>query len=249
MSALPSVDIMGISVADVTYSSLHEFILGRVREGRKSSIMNVNVNAMNIAETDDQFRKTLLDSPLVFADGMGVVLASILQGKCLSGRITYADWMPAFARFSAEHGVTWYLLGSQPGTAQMAAENLTEQFPELGIVGCHHGYFDKDGAENDRVIEDINRVSPDVLFVCFGMPDQEKWIAKHQERIEATIFLPGGACLDYLSGNTGRCPKWMGDCGLEWLFRLGQEPGRLWRRYILGNPMFFLRWARYQLLQ
>jgi len=240
---------MGISVTDVTYSSLHEFILENIRAGRKSPILNVNVSAMNIAETDDDFRKILLNSPLVFADGMGIVLASILQGERLSGRITYADWMFEFARFSAEHSITWYLLGSERGTARLAADNLIKRFPDLEIVGCHHGYFERNGAENEMVIENINRCAPDVLFVCFGMPDQEKWIANHQGRIDATIFLPGGACLDYLSEKTRRCPQWMGDFGMEWLYRLGQEPGRLWRRYILGNPMFFLRWAKYQLLR
>ena len=246
---LRQIDILGVNVTDVTYSSLHEFILENVRAGRKSPVMNVNVNAMNIAAKDKDFRNILLDSPLVFADGMGIVLASILQGKRLSGRITFADWMFEFARFSAEHGITWYFLGAERGTARLAAENLTKRYPELKIVGCHHGYFEKEGAENDKVIEDVNRCKPDVLFVCFGMPKQEKWIANHYERIDATIFLPGGACLDYLSEKTRRCPQWMGDHGLEWLYRLGQEPRRLWRRYVLGNPMFFLRWARYQLLR
>lgn len=246
---LRQIDIMGINVTEVTYSSLHDFILKNIKAGCKTPILNVNVNAMNMVATDDDFRRILLSSPLVFADGMGIVLASILQGERLSGRITYADWMSEFARFSAEHGITWYLLGAERGTARLAADNLIKRFADLKIVGCHHGYFEKDGAENELVIEDINRCAPDVLFVCFGMPNQEKWIAKYQERIDATIFLPGGACLDYLSKKTRRCPQWMGDFGLEWLYRLGQEPGRLWRRYVLGNPMFFLRWARYQLLR
>ena len=246
---LRQIDMMGIDVTDVTYSSLHRYILECIRERRKSPILNVNVHAMNIAETDEDFRQILRDSPLVFADGMGVVLASALQGERLSGRITYADWMFEFGRFSAEHGISWYLLGAERGTARLAADNLKKRFPTLSIVGCHHGYFEKDGPENDLVIDGINRCSPDVLFVCFGMPNQEKWIARHVDRIDATVFLPGGACLDYLSEKTRRCPQWMGDFGLEWLYRLGQEPRRLWRRYILGNPMFFLRWARYRLLR
>ena len=244
---LQQIDIMGINVTDVTYSSLHDYILQRVKEGQKSPIMNVNAHAMNIAETDSDFREVLLDSPLVFADGMGIVLASIMQGERLSGRITYADWLLDFGQFSAEHGISWFLLGSERGTAEQAAVKLNQRFPDLKIVGCHHGYFDKKGIENEEVIEEINHCAPDVLLVCFGMPIQEKWIAENRERIDATIYLPGGACLDYLSGNTRRCPGWMGDIGLEWLYRLVQEPGRLWRRYVVGVPMFLLRWARYRL--
>jgi N-acetylglucosaminyldiphosphoundecaprenol N-acetyl-beta-D-mannosaminyltransferase len=243
------IDLMGITISDVTYSSLHEFILNKVKSKTQASILNVNVNAMNIAAGDSEFREILLESPLVFADGMGIVLASMLQGTRLSGRITYADWMWEFARFSEEQGISWFLLGSERGIAQQASDRLTAVYPKLNVVGSHHGYFKRCDAPNDRVITEINRCKPDVLFVCLGMPEQEKWIAQYRQRLNATIFLDGGACLDYVSNKTRRCPRWMGNLGLEWLYRLIQDPGRLWRRYVLGNPVFFCRLFKYYLFR
>ena len=245
---LEQVDVMGIKVANVTYRLLHSFILNRVRAKDKTSILNVNVNAMNIAAKDRDFREILLSSPLVFADGIGIVLASRLLGTRLAARITYADWMWEFARFSAKHGISWYLLGSDPGTAERASRALVGACHGLQIAGCHHGYFEKSGAPNDAVIADINRSRPDVLLICFGMPEQEKWLFKNRPQIDATVFLTGGACLEYISGRVRRCPRWMGDFGLEWLYRLIQEPKRLWRRYVLGNPLFFLRLLKYRLV-
>jgi N-acetylglucosaminyldiphosphoundecaprenol N-acetyl-beta-D-mannosaminyltransferase len=109
------------------------------------------------------------------------------------------------------------------------------------IVGWHHGYFDKEGPENDRIVEMVGRVKPNLLFVGFGMPLQEHWIRANFERLSANAILPAGSMIEYASGQKATAPHWMAENGFEWLFRLVQEPGRLWGRYILGNPLFMLR--------
>ncbi len=105
----------------------------------------------------------------------------------------------------------------------------------------HHGHFEKSGAENELVIQKINEFQPGILYIGFGMPLQERWILDNINQIEARVFLPLGACLDFYTGTVYRAPRWMTDHGLEWLTRLVTEPQRLWERYILGNPLFFYR--------
>lgn len=114
--------------------------------------------------------------------------------------------------------------------------------PRLALDG-HHGYFQKSGPENEAVIGTINRRRPDILYVGMGSPAQEAWIAANMDRLEARVFLPMGAGLDYYSGVRRRGSRWLTGNGAEWLCRLVQEPRRLWKRYLLGNPIFFARIA------
>jgi N-acetylglucosaminyldiphosphoundecaprenol N-acetyl-beta-D-mannosaminyltransferase len=127
--------------------------------------------------------------------------------------------------------------------ADKAAACLIERFPDLHIVGIHHGYFDKapGSPENEAVIQQINDVQPNILVIGFGMPLQEQWLMRNWERIEANVALTGGAVFDYVSGQLRRGPRWMTDHNMEWLARLIIEPRRLWRRYLIGNPLFLWR--------
>jgi N-acetylglucosaminyldiphosphoundecaprenol N-acetyl-beta-D-mannosaminyltransferase len=155
------------------------------------------------------------------------------------------------AELSEREQWTMYFLGAKPGIAENAALRLRNRYPNLRIVGTRHGYFDKTPAspENESVVQDINRVAPNILLVAFGMPLQEHWLMENWENINADIALTGGAALDYVSGRLRRAPRWMTDSGLEWLGRLLIEPSRLWKRYLLGNPAFLWkvilqRWGR-----
>jgi UDP-N-acetyl-D-mannosaminuronic acid transferase (WecB/TagA/CpsF family) len=125
------------------------------------------------------------------------------------------------------HSGQWSLRIRFPGTTNLA----------------YAGYFQKNGSENDAVIEDINAKAPDILYLGFGSPAQEKWIADNMCRVNARVFLPLGAGLDYYTGSKRRGPRWLTHHGAEWICRLILEPKRLWRRYLLGNPLFFLRIA------
>jgi N-acetylglucosaminyldiphosphoundecaprenol N-acetyl-beta-D-mannosaminyltransferase len=147
------------------------------------------------------------------------------------------------ARFAQGRDHSLFLLGARPGVADKAAANLRERFPGLRIVGTHHGYFDKapGSPENEAVIREINAASPNILIVGFGMPLQERWLMDNWDRIEVNVALTGGAVFDYVSGELPRAPRWMTDHGFEWLGRLIIEPGRLWKRYLVGNPIFILR--------
>jgi N-acetylglucosaminyldiphosphoundecaprenol N-acetyl-beta-D-mannosaminyltransferase len=124
---------------------------------------------------------------------------------------------------------------------RLAAGNAARRFPQLKIKGWHHGYFEKQGPENETVIRTIHDAAPDILLVGFGMPVQEDWIEMNRARLNVHAILPAGSLFDYMAGTKSIAPEWMANHGLEWLYRLMQEPGRLWKRYLIGNPLFFIR--------
>ncbi|NKQ35542.1 MAG: WecB/TagA/CpsF family glycosyltransferase [Chloroflexi bacterium] len=203
----------------------------------------MNIHGLNLAYTQAWMRDFLNNSDLVFCDGTGVRLGGKILGNYIPPRITYADWMWQLGAFAQENDISFFFLGGKPGIANKAAATLQKRFPDLQIIDVHHGYFDKSagGSENGHVLRRINNVKPNILVVGFGMPLQEKWLMENWEHIDANIALTGGAVFDYISGDLQRAPKWMTDNGFEWLGRLLIEPQRLWRRYVIGNPLFFWR--------
>jgi len=237
------VKILGVQVDSLTIQHLHNE-MGRIIQAQEHQlVLNVNVNCLNLAYRHGWLRDFLNSAALVFCDGSGVRLGLGMLGRRIPERITYADWTWQLAEFAEPRGFTLFFLGARPGIADQAAARLKERFPSLHIVGTHHGYFDKtpDSPENKAVIQQINAVKPNILILGFGMPMQERWLLENWERIEANIALTGGAVFDYVSGELHRAPRWMTDHGLEWLGRLIIEPRRLWRRYIVGNPLFLYR--------
>jgi N-acetylglucosaminyldiphosphoundecaprenol N-acetyl-beta-D-mannosaminyltransferase len=179
----------------------------------------------------------------VFCDGFGVKLAAGILGMGAIERFTPPDWFPRLAELCVREGFRLYLLGAQPGTAHQAAASLSQRHPGLNIVGTGHGYFDKrvGSPENQAVLENIRAAKPHILIVGFGMPAQERWISENWDDLTANVILPVGAAIDYLAGSIPRAPAWMTGHGLEWLGRLVIEPRRLWKRYLVGNPLFFWR--------
>lgn len=241
---LPStVVIFGVPITPITVESLHAYIDDCLRYKRHVLILNVNAHALNLAYSHPWFRAIYQRADLVFCDGVGVVLAARLLNSHLPGRITYADWMWQLADFASTHSFSLFFLGSRPGIAEKAAAQLLKRYPRLNIVGVHHGFFDKTkgNLENEDVIQRINEASPDILVVGFGMPLQELWLNENWERLNVRVALTGGAVFDYVSGELPRAPQWMNDHGLEWLGRFLIEPKRLWRRYLIGNPLFIWR--------
>ena len=238
-----SENILGTNVHSIPLGDLIEHILTLCKEKRKGTIAYVNVHAINLACYSPRFRKFLNTCEIVFCDGFGVKWAGWFLHKVILHRYTPPDWFPILAQRCAQQGLTMYFIGAKPGVAQKAADILTARAPGLAIIGVHDGYFDRSAqsTEQKALIEDINRLKPDILVVGLGMPIQEEWIEAHLPDLAVHIALPVGAFFDYAAGETIRAPRWMTDHGLEWLGRLVIEPGRLWKRYILGNPIFLWR--------
>lgn len=246
--------ILGVGVDLVGVEELNREILRLVRgargSGRREPVLNVNVHCLNLAYRDPELRRALEEAPLVFCDGAGVALGARLLGLPRPERITYADWMWSLAGFAAREGLSVYLLGSRPGVATEAAARLRSHHPALEVAGTAHGYFDKTPGrpENEAVLDAVVAADPDILVVGLGMPLQELWLSENRDRLGEGVSLAGGAAFDYVSGRLRRGPRLLTDNGFEWLARLLVEPARLWRRYLLGNPLFIARVLRERVL-
>ncbi len=243
---MPAVNVLGVRVHDLSTEELCARIVSLVGAGGRAVVSNANVNALNLACRMKWFRGFLNRCDTVFCDGFGVIVGAHLLGRGLRHRNTYADLMWHLAETAQAHDFSMFFLGAYPGVAALAADRLRRHYPRLRIVGVHHGFYDKtSGArENENVIALVNERHPDILIVGFGMPLQERWLAENLPKLEIKVAMTGGAVFDYMSGRIRRAPRWMTDHGLEWLGRLLIEPRRLWRRYLLGNPLFLLRIVR-----
>jgi N-acetylglucosaminyldiphosphoundecaprenol N-acetyl-beta-D-mannosaminyltransferase len=236
------IQLLKVRFHKLTVHELIEYIVQSATLDQKTIVGNVNVRAMNFAYEIPWYSRFINSANLVFCDGFGVLLGAKLSGYLLQSkhRMTCPDYIEDLARACERDGVSLFLLAGRPGVVDRAIMKLREVAPDLRIAG-HHGHFEKWGAENEAVIEQINQFKPDVLYIGFGMPLQERWISNYVNQVEARVFLPLGACLDFYTGAVYRGPKWMTDRGLEWLSRLMTEPQRLWERYIIGNPLFLYR--------
>ena len=241
--------VLGVGVDPITIEELHAEIERLARSGERGTVLNVNANCLNLLYGSPALREFFAAADVVFCDGSGVMLAARLLGKRLPARITYADWAWQLAAFAEAEGLSIFLLGAEPGVARRAAQHLLARHPSLRISGVRHGYFDNTpgSPENEAVLREINTTRPDLLLVGLGMSLQERWLMQNRDRLEAGVALTGGAVFDYVSGGLRRGPPLLTDNGFEWLGRLLLEPRRLWRRYLLGNPLFLLRVLRQRL--
>jgi N-acetylglucosaminyldiphosphoundecaprenol N-acetyl-beta-D-mannosaminyltransferase len=237
------ISILGVQVDIVGLDELLKYALFIIQSQEKAIITYVNVHAINIAQDIGWFKNFINHSQIVFCDGFGVKwVARSLKGKELQ-RFTPPDWFGRLAKECARQGFSMFFLGTRQEVVEKAAANLKKTYPELKIVGVHHGFFEKTVMcpENQAVLSRINTLKPDILVVGFGMPAQEKWIFENWNELNVHVVFPVGAFFDYLAGEVKRAPRWMTENGLEWLGRLIIEPRRLWKRYILGNPLFLWR--------
>jgi N-acetylglucosaminyldiphosphoundecaprenol N-acetyl-beta-D-mannosaminyltransferase len=223
-------------------NELLERIVGWVGTGGPTRrVMYVNAHVLNQSREDGTLRGALEEADLVYCDGYGVRLAAKALSAEIPHRMTGADWIWDLATLCEAEDRSLYLLGCEPGVAQQAGQRLRRAHPRLRIVGTHHGYFQIGSGHDERVIEDINARRPDILLVGMGTPKQELWVQRNAARLDVGVLWTVGALFDYVSGHTPRAPGWLADNGLEWIFRLAIEPQRMWRRYLLGNPVFVSR--------
>lgn len=234
--------LLGVEIDAVSVDELLREIQLCVSEQRRIYLAYINTHGMNISYSTPWFRNFLNQSYLTFCDGVGIKLAAKMTNQSLMYRFTPPDFMENICETAAALGWRLFFLGAKPDVVEKAAQMILYTYPNLQIK-THHGYFEKSLAsmENQAVISEINHFQPHILILGFGMPMQEKWILENFESLDINIAFPAGALFDYLSGSVKRAPRWMTDNGLEWLGRLVIEPRRLWKRYIIGNPLFFWR--------
>jgi N-acetylglucosaminyldiphosphoundecaprenol N-acetyl-beta-D-mannosaminyltransferase len=237
-----SIDLLGVRIDAVRLSELLHLVAEAVRERRPIEVFYANAHTVNLAAHRPDFEALLASADLVYCDGTGVRLGARLLGDDLPQRMTGADWIHDLCRMALRTNLSLFFLGSEPGVAEGAAALLCVRYPGLRIVGVLSGYD-----TSASTIAAINEAQPDVVLVGMGSPTQERWIAEHRDALDAPVLWAVGALFAFASGNLPRGPRWMTEHGLEWLCRLAVEPGKLWRRYLFGNPLFLTRIVRERL--
>ncbi|RUW20884.1 glycosyltransferase [Mesorhizobium sp. M4B.F.Ca.ET.215.01.1.1] len=236
--------ILGIPVLAIRWDDAIALLTRLVAERRFTKVSFLNAHNANIACTDPVFAEAL-DDFLILPDGIGVDMAAkLLYGAPFPDNLNGTDFVPAFLQASSRP-LTVGLLGATRVNAEAASVKLAALAVQHRFVVIHDGYFS--AAEEPTIVDRIAALRPDVLLVAMGVPRQELWIARHIDARHCTLPIAVGALLDFLSGTVPRAPLWMRRLRLEWLFRLLIEPGRLWRRYVVGNPLFLWRVARQKL--
>ncbi len=241
----PMLHFWGVNIVNTTMAEALDWIDMRVRNRQKTLLAFVNPACLNIAYTHDAYRQILQDADRVLPDGIGIKIGCRLLNQNLLANVNGTDLFPRLCGRAAEGGYSVFLLGGLPGVAGQAAAAMQQRFPHLQIAGVQDGYF-TDGQE-PQVIDTINRSGASVLLVGFGVPKQELWLARHRSQLSPAVCMGIGGLFDYYSGRIPRAPVWLREIGMEWSWRLIQEPGRMWRRYLIGNPVFLYRvWRQRQ---
>lgn len=212
-------------------------------DGKAKIVATANAQFAQIARSDRRFHNILNDAEMVVADGMSIVAGSWLLGDCVPERIAGVDLVVELCREAAATGLSVYLLGGRPSAALTAAKHLSARFAGLRVAGtdCPRPGFENHPAESAEVVQRISETAPAILLVALGAPKQEYWMKEHADTLPVNVMVGVGGSFDVLSGEIPRAPRWMQKVGLEWAFRLAQEPRRLWRRYLVGNASFI--WA------
>jgi exopolysaccharide biosynthesis WecB/TagA/CpsF family protein len=231
--------LLGVDIQDMTLSDAVRLLMDAAQKNISVTAGFVNADCLNQAYRDTEYRDILNNFDVIFADGSGIRLACRLNDWAIPNNVNGTDLFPLLCQALAETGLSLYLLGGQPQVAETAALNMQKKYPQLKIAGTQHGYYHRD--ELPAILKQINQSGAAVLLVGFGAPNQERWLQTHRNTLQIPVRLGVGGLFDYYSDRIPRAPLWLRDRGLEWTWRLWQEPARLWKRYILGNPLFVFR--------
>jgi len=200
-----------------------------------SFIAHANVHTLNLASRDETYRRALEDAAMVLNDGKGVMLAARIKRDRFPADLNGNFFTPLLLELAAERAWPVYLLGAKPGVADRALERIVRRLPRLRAVGVRDGYFDP-GDESVAAV--VRSAGTGLLLVGLGNPAQELWMQANLDATGARLAVGVGAFFDFQAGQVPRAPEWMNRAGIEWVHRLAQEPQRMWRRYLLGNPRF-----------
>lgn len=207
-----------------------------IEEKTPHHVITANAEIIYLGTENKSLSRTLNKADLVTADGSGVIWASKYLGDPIEERVTGIDLLDAICKDANQKGWKLYFLGAAPGIAEKAVLKVLELYPECQIVGYENGYFKED--DEERIVENIKKANPDILFVALGAPRQEFWIREHLKELEVPVCMGVGGSFDVLAGKVDRAPEWMQKSGLEWLYRLIKEPWRFKR--MLSLPKFVL---------
>ncbi len=229
--------ILGVRVDAVTAEEALDRLASFIAEGTPHHVVTINPEFIMASRRYPAFRSALEAADLCLADGVGLLWAGWILGRPLPERVAGSDLLPQIAERAAREGWRLFFLGARPGVAQRAAQVLSSRYAGLPVAGAYPGSPADD--EAPKLIARIRAARPDVLFVAFGAPAQDLWIARHRDALAVPVMMGVGGAFDFIAGVAKRAPVWMRRAGLEWLHRLIHQPWR-WRR-MLALPHFAVR--------
>lgn len=238
------VELFGVSVDLLTIDETVERCQELIESRRPVQHAFINAAVTVMMEDVPGYREILAGCDIVNADGQSIVWAARLLGVALPGRVAGPDLMDRLLELSERRGYPVYFLGARAEVLKEFEIAMLKLHPRLQVAGRHHGYFDDDAA----VADDIGRSGARLVFVAISSPRKERFLSQNLDRMGPLFAMGVGGSFDLWAGKTRRAPQWMQDAGLEWLFRLIQEPRRMWKRYLIGNARFlgltFRAWWR-----
>ncbi len=243
---VPTRDILGVPLAMTDYDEAMDVLDGMVARRERGYVCAVAVHAVMVGRRDNEMREALLGSTLTVPDGMPLVWAANMLGEELENRVYGPELMKRYCTRCAERGHrVWLYGGRDQGSLAQLTLNLRSEHPGIKIVGGYSPPFRPlTQDEEDRLVEQINHDRPDVLWAGIGVPKQEKWMARMRERLDVPVMAAVGAAFDFHADRVSQAPPWMQERGLEWTYRIAQEPRRLLPRYLYYNPAFLLALGR-----
>lgn len=228
------IKIMKVPIHPVTNEMMTGKLEEMVENPEFQSIMTPNPEMVMAARTNDELMNALSSADLVIPDGIGLIIASKIKNLGLIERVTGIDTMERVLKICSEQKRSIFVLGGKPGRGEKALEKIRRSHPGITQTGCYHGYFSEE--QELTIIQMIQQEAPDVLFVCLGTPRQEIWINQYKDQLPCRLAMGAGGSVDVYAGAVKRAPHVFQKAGLEWLYRLCQEPSRLGRMTIL--PVF-----------
>lgn len=222
---------------DEAINKIDELIINK----KTSYVVTPNVDHIVKLEDDREFVEVYKEADLILTDGMPLIWISKLKKNPIIEKISGSDLFPEVCKLASKKGYKIFLLGAAEGVAAKAAENLISKYDKLNIVGTYspsYG-FEKDQLEIKKIIGMVNEANPDILAVGLGAPKQEKFLYMYRKQLNVPVSLAIGASIDFEAGNIKRAPEWMQRSGLEWAYRLGKEPKRMFKRYLVDDMKIF----------
>ena len=237
-------DVLGIPVADFSYDEAIAFLARKISEKSYTPVAFLNANNANIAMENTGFEKAL-DDFLILSDGVGVDIAAwLLHGKIFKANLNGTDFVPALLRHHVRK-LKVGLIGAKREVVDAAMTSFAASFPQHEFLVISDGYFKAE--DEASIATKTASFRPDIVLVAMGVPRQEQFVTRVLTKDACTLPIAVGALFDIYTGTVPRAPKWMRATRTEWVYRLWKEPRRLWRRYMMGNPLFILRVLRCRL--
>lgn len=224
-----SIEVLGVRVDDVTNDELLAVVDGYMAGRQPRQIITLNPEMLVAAHDNPAFRRVLNGADLNVADGMGLLVAARWLGHPLRERVTGSDGIYRLSEHCALRGYRPFFLGAAPGVAEAVAGRLSARYPGLEVAGAYAG--SPRAEDEDEIVSRVQAAAPNLLFVAYGVPAEELWIARNRDRLAVPVMIGVGGAFDFVAGVARRAPPWMRRAGLEWLHRLIRQPWR-WRRQL-----------------